>query len=132
MEYALLVSTIAVVLAGTGGSVARLPGTNAQAVTAVTAAATAAHVSPAAARKALAGAPYRRAQLRYLYAAGWVAGKRERLLCALSRATGARLDKYARDAIRRTPGLPDALRRNHIALQAAVTAVTRGFADSCP
>jgi hypothetical protein len=132
VEYGLLTSALALALVGAGTGVVKLPATAAQARVAVAVAAETSGVSKADARKALARAPYKRASLRYLYAVGWIAGTKQRLLCRLSVATGQSTESYVRDGLRRAKGMTTALRKAKIPESVAVRAVDAGFRSSCP
>ncbi|MDH4176522.1 MAG: hypothetical protein OEV72_03010 [Thermoleophilia bacterium] len=132
MEYALLTSTLALALGNAlGGVSGALPATAKQVSVAVTKTALAANVPPAQARRALARAPYKRQSLRYLYAAGWIAGKRDRITCAFVQLNASAADAAARLALSRIPGRAKLLRRARLTERAARTAVARGFRAAC-
>jgi hypothetical protein len=131
VEYGLLTSALAVALVAAGAGVAKLPVTRAEARASVAIAAQASGVSKADAQKALARAPYKRQPLRYLYAVGWIAGTKQKLVCRLARATGASTEQYVRDGLRRARGMSAALRRAKVSERAAVQAADAGFRSSC-
>jgi hypothetical protein len=132
-EYAVVVSTVAAVLIVALGGLGRsLPATTAGAASAVAKAARGAGVDAAAARKAVAGAPYGRPQLRTLYGLGWVAGTKDRATCLVATATGLPTERQAREALRRVKNWQTVLRRSRVTKTAAVRAIDRGFRSACP
>ena len=85
VEYASIVSAMAVLastLAGAfGDRLAVLPTTSGGALSALSAGAKAQKVSPGEARAAYQRAPYSKPVLKYLYAVGWIGGKKSPLSC---------------------------------------------------
>ena len=110
VEYASIVSAMAVLastLAGTfGQKLAVLPTSTASAISSVSVGAKAQHVPPAQARAAYKRAPYSKPVLKYLYAVGWIGGKKSAVSCLFARVS-ARADR-AGDA-RRDPEEQEAL-----------------------
>jgi hypothetical protein len=132
-EYAVVTSTVAAVLIAAFAGVGRtLPATTAKAGATVARVATASKVSGPAARAALTRAPYKRPQLRTLYALGWIAGTKDRATCLVATTTGGSTLEASRAALRHLPDLRGLLRRSRVTEQAAVRAVDAGFRSSCP
>jgi hypothetical protein len=132
-EYALVTSAMAAVLIAAFAGVGRaLPATTAQAAATIARVATTSHVSRPEARKALTRAPFKRPQLRTLYALGWIAGKKDRATCLVSTTTGGSTLEASRAALRHLPDLKGLLRRSRVTEKAAVQAVDAGFRSSCP
>ncbi len=132
MEYALLTSTLALAI-GTalGGASGTLPTTAAQVSAAVTKTARASNVPPAAARRALAKAPYRKQPLRYLFTAGWIAGTRDRITCGFVKLDASTADRAARFALSQVKNRARMLRKAKLSERAATTAVARGIRTAC-
>jgi hypothetical protein len=132
MEYALLTSTLALAI-GTalGGVSGTLPTTAAQVSVAVTKTARASNVPPAAARRVLAKAPYRKQPLRYLYTAGWIAGTRDPVTCAFVKLDASTAHRAARFALSRVKNRARMLRKAKLSERAARTAVARGIRTAC-
>jgi hypothetical protein len=132
VEYAILTSTLALALGPALGNVSgALPATAKQVSVAVTKTARSAHVSPRQARRALAKAPYKRQSLRYLYAAGWIAGKRDQITCGFVKLRSSAADHAARVALSRVKNRGRLLGRSKLSERAARTAVARGIRAAC-
>lgn len=109
----------------------RLPVTRAGAETLVTKSARAGGISPAHARAVLARAPYGRTALRYLFAEGWIGGRRNAAECVFAKATpGPTRERFAA-GIRKDARLRARLRRMHVTTTQAAEALTRGTAAAC-
>lgn len=135
-EYALVtavVASLALALATIPeGQLARqLPVTAARAQALVTKTARANHVSPAQARAALARAPYRRAALRYLYAEGWIGGRKNAADCVLAKVTPGSTRREVGAAIRRDARLVARLGRMRLTVAQAAGAIAAGTASAC-
>lgn len=135
-EYALVtavVASLALALATLPeGQLARqLPVTAARAQALVTKTARANHVSPAQARAALARAPYRRAALRYLYAEGWIGGRKNAADCVLAKVTPGSTRRELGAAIRRDARLVARLGRMRLTVAQAAGAIAAGTASAC-
>lgn len=135
-EYALVtavVASLALALATIPeGQLARqLPVTAARAQALVTKTARANHVSPAQARAALARAPYRRAALRYLYAEGWIGGRKNAADCVLAKVTPESTRRELGAAIRRDARLVARLGRMRLTVAQAAGAIAAGTASAC-
>lgn len=135
-EYALVtavVASLALALATIPeGQLARqLPVTAARAQALVTKTARANHVSPAQARAALARAPYRRAALRYLYAEGWIGGRKHAADCVFAKVTPGSTRREVGAAIRRDARLVARLGRMRLTVAQAAGAIAAGTASAC-
>jgi len=133
VEYAILTSVLALMLTGTDGAVRELPQSVAKAQVAAAQAARKVGVPATGARRAVTAAPvpYRRPALRYLYALGWVAAQKDKLTCALVRASGSDVRSVARSEFRRVKGMAAALRRAKVTEAQAVAAFDAGFRAAC-
>jgi hypothetical protein len=135
-EYALItamVATLALSLATIPQSELdrRLPVTAARAQALVSRSARASNVPPAQARAAMARAPYRRAALRYLYAEGWIGGRKNAADCVFARATPGSTQQQLSEGLRKDPKLVARLRRMNVTVAQAAEALTRGTAAAC-
>jgi hypothetical protein len=91
----------------------------------------ASNLPPAQARAVMSRAPYGRAALRYLYAEGWIAGRRSAADCVFAKATPGSTEQELRDAIRRDGALSARLARMKVTAAQAAQAITRGTAAAC-
>lgn len=109
----------------------KLPVTAARAQALVSKSARAAAVSPAEARAVMAKAPYGRAALRYLYAEGWIAGRKNAAECVFAKATPGATQSRLGATIRKDARLRARLRRMRVTTSQAAEALTRGTAAAC-
>jgi hypothetical protein len=109
----------------------QLPVTAARAQALVSKSARAGNVSPAQARAVMAKAPYGRAPLRYLYAEGWIGGRRNAADCVFAKATPGSTQGRLADGIRKDTRLRARLQRMHVTVGQAAEALTRGTAAAC-
>jgi hypothetical protein len=135
-EYALVtavVASLAISLATLPeAQLARqLPVTAARAQALVAKSARTSRVPVAQARSAMAHAPYGRAPLRYLYAEGWIAGRKNAAECVFARATPASTKRELAAGIRKDDRLRMRLRRMKVTVDQAAAVLTRGAADAC-
>ena len=135
-EYALVtavVASLAISLATLPeAQLARqLPVTAARAQALVSKSARTSGVPVARARSAMAHAPYGRAPLRYLYAEGWIAGRKNAAECVFARATPGSTQRELAAGIRKDNRLRTRLRRMKVTVDQAAAALTRGAADAC-
>ena len=135
-EYALVtavVASLAISLATLPeAQLARqLPVTAARAQALVSKSARTSGVPVARARSALAHAPYGRAPLRYLYAEGWIAGRKNAAQCVFAKATPGSTQRDLAAGIRKDDRLGTRLRRMNVTVGQAAAALTRGAADAC-
>lgn len=109
----------------------QLPVTAARAQALVSKTARATDVPVAEARSALAQAPYARAALRYLYAEGWIGGRRNAVECVFAKATPGPTQKRLEGALRKDRLLRARLARMSVTIPQAAEAITRGTASAC-
>lgn len=110
---------------------ARLPTTAAKAQALVARDARARGLSAAEAKKVLARAPYGRAPLRYLYASGWLDGRKNPASCFFAKTTPSSTTAEAVTGIRKDPRLVSRLARMHVTVAQAAAAVVRGASSAC-
>ena len=89
------------------------------------------NVPVAQARAVMARAPYARAALRYLYAEGWIAGRKSPAECVFARATPASTERRVEAAIAKDTRLRARLRRMQVTVPQAASAITRGTGAAC-
>lgn len=135
-EYALITAVVASLALSLStipeGQLARqLPVTAARAGALVARTARANHVPVAGARSAMARAPYPRAALRYLYAEGWIGGRKNAADCVFAKATPGPTQKRLEEAIRKDARLRTRLARMSVTVPQAAEAITRGTASAC-
>jgi hypothetical protein len=109
----------------------QLPVTAARAQALVSQSARAVDVPPAQARAVMARAPYGRAALRYLYAEGWIGGRRNAADCVFAKATPGSTHERLVAGIRKDTRLRARLGRMHVSVAQAAEALTRGTAAAC-
>lgn len=109
----------------------QLPVTAARAQALVSKSAHANGVPAGEARSALAHAPYGRAALRYLYAEGWIAGRKNASECVFAKATPGSTRRELAAGLREDVRLRTRLRRMSITVDQAAGALTRGTAAAC-
>ena len=109
----------------------RLPVTSERAQALVSKSARTADVSPAQARAVMARAPYGRAPLRYLYAEGWIGGRKNAADCVFAKVTPESTQQQLAAGIRKDPRLLARLRRMKVTVAQASDALTRGTAAAC-
>ena len=136
VEYALVtavVASLAISLATIPeAQLARqLPVTAARAQVLITKSAHAKGVPAAQARATMAHAPYGRAALRYLYAEGWIAGRKNAADCVFAKATPASTERELAAGIRKDARLRARLRRMNVTVDQTAVALTRGTAAAC-
>ncbi len=135
-EYALVtavVASLAISLATIPeAQLARqLPVTAARAQALVSKSARVSGVPSGQARSTMARAPYGRAALRYLYAEGWIAGRKNAAECVFAKATPDSTQRELAAAIRKDNRLRTRLRRINVTVDQAAAALTRGTAAAC-
>ena len=135
-EYALItavVASLAISLATIPEAqlARRLPVTVAKAQALVSQSARASKVPPADARAVLARAPFRRAGLRYLFAEGWIGGRRNAAECVFAKATPDSTRAELAAGIRKNARLTSRLRRMGVTVGQAADALARGTAAAC-
>ena len=135
VEYASLVAAIAVLASTVGGAfgdkLATLPTTSGKALSALSAGAKAQNVAPREARAAYNRAPYSKPILKYLYAVGWIGGKKSALSCLFARTQRADTEREALGEIKKNPKLVRQLKRRGVGLKQAASVVVAGIASAC-
>ena len=86
---------------------------------------------PSGARSAYARAPYHKPALRYVYALGWMSGRKDRLGCVAARLDVPAARAETIKAIRSSAAMLRAVRRLHLTAAQAGTAFTNGFTSAC-
>lgn len=135
VEYAGLVSAFALLAATLSGSygqnVAAVFASGATGISAVGNAARAEKVSPAEAKAAYKRAPYPKPALKYLYAMGWIGGKKNPGQCGLTLlGQDAAKDQTVRQ-IRSNPKLMTQLRKRAVSVGVAASALVKGVVSAC-
>ena len=135
VEYASIVSAMAVLaatLSGAFGSkLAVLPTTSGVAISSLNAGAKAQGVSPAEARAAYRRAPYGKPALKFLYAVGWIGGKKSPLSCLFARVSTRETEAETLQEIRKNRKLVQQLKRRKVAQKQAAKVVVAGIASAC-
>jgi hypothetical protein len=135
-EYALItavVASLAISLAAIPEAQLsrQLPVTAARAQALVSKSARAHGVSAGEARSVLAHAPYGRAALRYLYAEGWITGRKNASECVFAKATPDSTQRELAAGLQTDVRLRTRLRRMSVTVDQAAGALTRGTAAAC-
>ncbi len=135
VEYGSIVAAMAVLASTLGGAfgqkLAVLPTSGATAVSALSAGARAQGVAPAQARAAYKRAPYKKPVLKYLYAVGWIGGKKSPLSCLFARVQPKQTEAEALAEIRKNRKLSKQLARRGVSKPAAAKVVVAGIASAC-
>ena len=134
VEYASVVSAIALLVStitGAFGTLASLPTRDAAALTAISAGAKAQHVSPREARSVYKHAPYSKPVLKYLYAVGWIGGKKNPTSCLFARTDRSGTEHEAVVEMRKSAKLVRHLRRVHVSMTTAARTLVAGVASAC-
>ena len=135
VEYGSLVAAIAI-LASTvsgalGNSLATLPTSSGKALAALNAGARAQNVPSREARAAYNRAPYSKPILKYLYAIGFIGGKKSPVSCLFARATRSGTEAEAIAEIRKNKKLLQQLKRRGVSAKTAATVLVAGIASAC-
>jgi hypothetical protein len=135
VEYASIVSAMAVLAAtlsgAFGGKLAVLPTSSGTALSSLTAAAKSQNVSTRDARSAYSRAPYSKPVLKYLYAVGWIGGKKSPLSCLFARVSSGETEAETLREIRKNAKLVQQLKRRNVSQKQAATVVVAGIASAC-
>jgi hypothetical protein len=135
VEYASLAAALAVLASTVTGAfgqrLAVLPSSTATALSAVSAGAKAQGVPRAQARAAYKRAPYPKPVLKYLFAVGWIGGKKDPVSCLFARVQPEETAADALAAIRRNAKLGRQLVRRGVSKRLAATVVVAGIASAC-
>ena len=135
VEYASIVSAMAV-LASTltgafGQRLAVLPTSTASAISAVSVGAKAQQVPPAQAKAAYKRAPYPKPVLKYLYAVGWIGGKKSAVSCLFARVQPEQTAREALVEIRKNRKLSRQLAKRGVSKPTAAKVLVTGIASAC-
>jgi hypothetical protein len=109
----------------------QLPVTAARAQALISKSARANGVPAAQARSVMAHAPYGRAALRYLYAEGWITGRKKASECVFAKATPDSTQRELARGLKSDDRLRARLGRMHVTVDQAAGALTRGTAAAC-
>jgi hypothetical protein len=135
VEYTSLVSAMAVLAATLSGAFGErlsvLPTTSGAALSSLSAGAKAQDVPPGEARAAYRRAPYSKPVLKYLYAVGWIGGKKSALSCLFARVSTDEVEDETLAEIRRSPKLVRQLKRRNVTQKRAAEVVVAGIASAC-
>jgi hypothetical protein len=135
VEYASLVSAMAVLAATLSGAfgerLAILPTSSGSALSSLAAGAKAQKVPPGEARAAYKRAPYSKPVLKYLYAVGWIGGKKSALSCLFARVQRDETEAEALREIRKNAKLVQQLKRRNVPQKQAASVVVAGVASAC-
>ena len=135
VEYASIVSAMAVLAATLSGAfgdrLAVLPTTSGGALSALSAGAKAQKLPAGEARAAYKRAPYSKPVLKYLYAVGWIGGKKSALSCLFARVSRGETEAETLREIRKNPKLVKQLKRRNVGQKQAATVVVAGIASAC-
>jgi hypothetical protein len=97
----------------------------------VSAGAKAQKVPTAQARAAYKRAPYSKPILKYLYAVGWIGGKKDPLSCLFAKVSRDDTEAETLSQIRTSPKLVKQLKRRHVSQKQAAEVVAAGIASAC-
>ena len=135
VEYAGLVSAFALLAATLSGSygqnVAAVFASGATGVSAVAKAARSENVPASEAKAAYKRAPYTKPALKYLYAMGWIGGKKNPGQCGLTLLGQDAARDQTRRQIRSNSKLMAQLRRRAVSVNAAASALVKGVVSAC-
>ncbi|CAN5731441.1 hypothetical protein BH18ACT13_BH18ACT13_02030 [soil metagenome] len=135
VEYASLVAAMAVLTASLTGAFGQklsvLPTSSGAAISTLNAAAGAQKVPKGGARTAYKTAPYSKPVLNYLYAVGWIGGKKSPLSCLFARTQPTETEQEALTEIKKSTRLVKLLRRVHVGQRLAASVVVKGIASAC-
>jgi hypothetical protein len=135
VEYAGIVSAVAILASTLSGAfgerLAILPTTSGTALSSLSAGAKAQNVPVSDARAAYKRAPYSKPVLKYLYAIGWIGGKKNPLTCLFARVSRGETEAEALKEIRKNPKLVQQLKKRHVAQKQAAVVVVAGIASAC-
>jgi hypothetical protein len=114
-----------------GQKLAVLPSSSASAISSVSVGAKAQHVPPAQARAAYKRAPYSKPVLKYLYAVGWIGGKKSAVSCLFARVSRKQTEQEALVEIRKNAKLSRQLAKRGVSKRTAATVLVAGIASAC-
>jgi hypothetical protein len=127
-----VMAVLAATLSGAFGQrLAILPTSSGTALSSLAAGAKAQNVPPGEARAAYKRAPYSKPVLKYLYAVGWIGGKKSALSCLFARVQRDETEAEALREIRKSPKLVRQLKRRDVPQKQAAEVVVAGVASAC-
>ena len=135
VEYASLVAALAV-LASTltgafGQKLAVLPGSTAAALPTLSAGAKSQGIRAAEARGAYKRAPYSKPVLKYLFAVGWIGGKKDPVSCLFARVQREEMVQDTLAWMRGQVKLRKQLARRNVSRRMAANVIVEGIAAAC-
>jgi hypothetical protein len=83
------------------------------------------------ARAAYNRAPYSKPVLKYLYAIGWIGGKKNPLSCLFARVSRGETEAETLKEIRKNAKLVQQLKKRRVPQKQAATVVVAGIASAC-
>jgi hypothetical protein len=135
VEYASIVSAMAILASTLSGAfgqrLAVLPTSSGAALSSLSAGAKAHKVAPSQARAAYERAPYSKPVLKYLYAIGWIGGKKSPLSCLFARVSRGDTESETLREIRKNRKLVSQLKKRHVTQRQAAEVVVAGIASAC-
>ena len=133
VEYVSVLTAVSLLALTVGGQLGQrsLPSTTTAALPLLASGARAQHVPVAGAKAAYKRAPYGKPILKYLYAAGWIGGVKNRASCLLTRVTQDSARQEAVGALRSTPKLMTQLRRRKVTVDQGASALVQGVVSAC-
>jgi hypothetical protein len=132
VEYASITAALSILGSSLSGALgSALPSSFAKGAAVVTAVARSHHISATSARGAYGKAPYRRPELRYLYAVGWVSSASDLAKCRAAELLGPDPKSAAEQALQKSPKMLALLQRAHVTVAQAAAALGRGVTDGC-
>jgi len=114
-----------------GQKLAVLPTSSGAALSTLNAAAGAQKVPAGGVRAAYKRAPHSKPVLKYLYAVGWIGGKKSPLSCLFARVSRDETEQEALGEIRRNTKLVKQFRRVRVGQKQAASVVVEGIASAC-
>jgi hypothetical protein len=135
VEYACLTTALALLTIGVAGPhgqrVAKLPVSGAAAIRLVLSGARAQHIPATEARAAYQRAPYKKPVLKYLFAAGWIGGKKRPASCLVALGSSQDARQQAAGELRHNTTVAGQLRRLHVPVRVGAAALVRGIVSAC-
>jgi hypothetical protein len=134
-EYGSLVAAMAMLTASLTGAFGQkatiLPSSAAAAIQMVNSGAKFHGVPPREARAAYNRAPYSKPVLKYLYAAGWIGGKKDALSCLFARVSRENTTQEAVKEIKANRKLLQQLNRRKVTARTAANVLVAGIGSAC-
>lgn len=135
VEYAAVLTAISLFAATLGGSygknVGAVFGSSSAGVAAVASAAKSQKVSPAGAKAAYKRAPFGKPALKYMFALGWIGGKKHWFQCRVTLVNKGAAAEQAEKDIRAHPKLVTLLKKRSVTVGQAAKAMVEGVVSAC-